>query len=199
MSIFLETSYLMRMFFRSREPHPVIPQPCSRRIMPLVCTTCIWVTIVLIWRMIICIYLYLRTLWMQKSSAHISFESAAQFSASLPRESTLVVSPMIGASNPPPADDIAQCLVGSSAAGRPTSVAPVAPLAAAGTTFPSVVDPAPTTHSYSTRLKHNINQPKVHTNGTVTYSVVRSSASEPTSHITAMEHPLWRQTLNDEF
>ena len=79
---------------------------------------------------------------------------------------------MIGASDPPPADDIAQCPVKFSAAGRPTVVAPVAPLAMAGTTVSSVADPAPTTHLYGTRLKHNIKKPKVRTNGIVTYFVV---------------------------
>ena len=47
---------------------------------------------------------------------------------------------MIGVLDPPPADDIAQCLVGSSATGRPTTVTLVAPLTMAGTTIPSVVD-----------------------------------------------------------
>ena len=106
---------------------------------------------------------------------------------------------MIGASDPPPVDDIVQCPVGSSTIGRPTVVAPVAPLATAGTVVPSVVDPAPTTHPYGTWLKHNIKKFKVRIDGTVTYSMVQSSASEPTSHITAMEHLLWRQAMNDEF
>ena len=122
---------------------------------------------------------------------------------------------MIGASDPPPVDDIlaslgphlnslgsdprdrslgssqcAQRLVGSSVAGRPTVVAPTAPLATAGMIVPSAMDPAPTVHPYGTRLKHNIKQPKVRIDRTVTYSVVRSSSSESTSHITAMEHPL---------
>ena len=105
---------------------------------------------------------------------------------------------MIGASDSPPVDDIAQCPIGSSTAGRPTIVALVA-LATAGTTIPSIGDPAPTTHPYGTQLKHDIKQPKVRTNETVTYSVVWSFASEPTSHIIAMKHPLWRQTMNDEF
>ena len=61
------------------------------------------------------------------------------------------------------------------------------------------MDLAPTTHPYGTRLKNNIKKPKVCTDGTIAYSIVRSSASEPTSHITAMEHPLWRQAMNDEF
>ena len=65
-------------------------------------------------------------------------ELPPQSSMSLSRESTLVVLSMIRASDPPPADNIAQCLVGSSVAGRPTAVAPVTPLATAGTTVPSV-------------------------------------------------------------
>ena len=122
-----------------------------------------------------------------------------QSSVSLPHESVSVVLSMIGASDPPPADDIVQCPIRSSTAGRPTAVASVAPLATASTVVPSVVDPAPTTHPYGTKLNHNIKQLKVHTYETVTYSMVRSSASEPTSHITAMEHPLWHQAMNDEF
>jgi hypothetical protein len=54
-------------------------------------------------------------------------------------------------------------------------------------------------HPYGTRLRHNLRQPKVRTDGTVTYSAIRSSSSEPTSHIAAMKHPLWRQAMNDEF
>ena len=57
---------------------------------------------------------------------------------------------MIGASDPLPADDIVQCPVGSLAVGRLTVVAPVAPLATAGTVVPLVVDRAPTTHPYGT-------------------------------------------------
>ena len=73
-----------------------------------------------------------------------------QSSTSLPRESASIVLPMIGASDPLQADDIMQCPIGSSVAGRPTAVAPIAPLATAGTTVPSVVDPPPTTHPYGT-------------------------------------------------
>ena len=40
---------------------------------------------------------------------------------------------MIGASDPPPADGIAQCPIRSSVAGRLTAIAPIAPLATAGT------------------------------------------------------------------
>jgi hypothetical protein len=54
-------------------------------------------------------------------------------------------------------------------------------------------------HPYETRLKHNIRQPKRRTDGTVTYSVSRVSPSEPTSHVLAMKHPLWRQAMHDEF
>jgi len=54
-------------------------------------------------------------------------------------------------------------------------------------------------HRYGTRLKNNIHQPKKRTDGTVTYSVVRSSVSEPKSHIIALKYPLWRQAMTDEF
>ena len=62
----------------------------------------------------------------------------------------------------------AQCQVGSSFAGRPTAVALTTPLAMA---IPSTVDPTPIAHPYVTRLEHNIKQPKVLTDRTITYSV----------------------------
>ena len=83
-----------------------------------------------------------------------ALELSLQSSASLLRESELDVSPMIGTSNPPLVDDIAQCPIGSSTAGQPTAVAPVALLATACTTVLSIVDPTPTTHSYGTRFEH---------------------------------------------
>ena len=86
-SIFLEMSYLMRMFFRSREPHPILPQPYSPRTMPLICAPCIWVTTVLIWRMTKGIYLCLLTLWMQNLVPTSASGLPPQSSASLPRES----------------------------------------------------------------------------------------------------------------
>jgi hypothetical protein len=60
------------------------------------------------------------------------------------------------------------------------------------------IDAAPS-HQYGTRLKNNIRQPKVRTDDTVTFLVVRSSTTEPRSHVTAMEHPLWRQAMVEEF
>jgi hypothetical protein len=54
-------------------------------------------------------------------------------------------------------------------------------------------------HSYGTRLKHNIRQPKIRTDGTVMYSVSRVSPSEPSSHVTAMKDPLWLGAMNVEF
>ena len=92
-----------------------------------------------------------------------------QSSTSLPRESASDVLPMIWASDPPPADDIVQCLVGSSVSSRPTAIAPIAPFATADTAVPLVVDPPPTTHPYGTRLKHNIKQLKVRIDGTIRY------------------------------
>ena len=167
--------------------------------MPLICAHCIWVAAVLIWIMVICIYLCLLTFWMQKIWCPHQLQNCRCNPLRRCRANRRWMFHQYWASDPPPADDIAQCPVGSSAAGQPTAVAPIAPLATAGTTVPSIVDPAPTTHLYGTRLKHNIKKPKVRTHGTVTYSVVRSSATEPTSHITAMEHPLWRQAIIDEF
>jgi hypothetical protein len=68
----------------------------------------------------------------------------------------------------------------------------VAPMAVTTT------DTAPTTHLYGTHLKHNIRQPKVRTNGMVTYSAIKTS-SESTLYTTAMKDPLWHQAMNDEF
>jgi hypothetical protein len=67
---------------------------------------------------------------------------------------------------------------------------------------PAVITDAssdPTSHSYCTHLKHNIRKSKVRTDGTVTYSVVRSSSTEPTSHIIVMQHHLWHQAMIDEY
>jgi hypothetical protein len=33
----------------------------------------------------------------------------------------------------------------------------------------------------------------------VSYSVARVSSVEPTSHVTALKHPLWRRAMADEF
>jgi hypothetical protein len=55
------------------------------------------------------------------------------------------------------------------------------------------------THSYGTRLKNNIRQPKQRTDGMVTYSVSRVSSSEPSSHIDAMKNPLWLTAMKTEF
>jgi hypothetical protein len=59
--------------------------------------------------------------------------------------------------------------------------------------------PGAPSHSYGTRLKHNIRRSKVQTDGTVTYSVVWSPAVEPPSHITAIKNPLWHQAMVDEY
>lgn len=59
-------------------------------------------------------------------------------------------------------------------------------------------DPQPE-HPYGTRLKNNIRKPKTRTDGTVTYSVTRVSSDVPSSHVTAMSHPLWRRAMQEEF
>ena len=56
-----------------------------------------------------------------------------------------------------------------------------------------VTAPAPPAHKYGTCLSHNIQKPKVRTDGTVTYSAIRTSDTEPTSHVTAMAHPFGGQ------
>jgi hypothetical protein len=56
----------------------------------------------------------------------------------------------------------------------------------------------PAEHPYNTKLRHNIRKPKQRTDGTVTYSVVRSSDLAPT-HIVALNDPLWRRTMDDEY
>jgi hypothetical protein len=50
----------------------------------------------------------------------------------------------------------------------------------------------PLAHLHGTRLQNNIRQPKIRTDGTVTYSMSRVSSLEPSSHVTAMKHPLRR-------
>jgi histone deacetylase 1/2 len=54
-------------------------------------------------------------------------------------------------------------------------------------------------HPYGTRLQNNIKKSKQRTDGTVTYSVVRTSSTKPTSHTEALQHLLWRQAMADEF
>jgi hypothetical protein len=74
-----------------------------------------------------------------------------------------------------------------------------APSAVTTSVTPSVeTAPVPAPHPYGTRLQHNIWQPKVHTDDTVTYFVIKTS-SEPTSYSAAIEDPLWRQAMSDEF
>jgi hypothetical protein len=50
-------------------------------------------------------------------------------------------------------------------------------------------------HQYGTRLKNNIQRPKIHTDGTITYSVTQTSSVEPSSHIDDMKHPLWHHAM----
>jgi hypothetical protein len=90
------------------------------------------------------------------------------------------------------ASDVSQGLDFFSGASQPTS-SDLVPTSAQpdGNTAPI--------HPYGTRLRNNLCQPKIRTDGTVTYSVIRSSSSEPTSHISAMKHALWRQAMVDEF
>jgi hypothetical protein len=54
-------------------------------------------------------------------------------------------------------------------------------------------------HLYGTWLKNNIRKLKTCTDGTVSYSVSRISSAEPTSHVTALKNPPWRQAMQDEF
>lgn len=54
-------------------------------------------------------------------------------------------------------------------------------------------------HSYGTRLKSSIRCRKIRTDGTMTYSAIRSLDSEPDSYVDALEHPLWHKAMDDEF
>lgn len=60
-------------------------------------------------------------------------------------------------------------------------------------------------HHYGTRLKNNIRKPKIRTDGTVgysaivTYSVTRTANLEPSSHVTALKDPNWKQAMVDEY
>jgi hypothetical protein len=83
----------------------------------------------------------------------------------------------------------------SAATNGPTMLAPSliippdAPAAGSGAATSQQNTQAPA-HPYGTRLKHHIHQPKVRTDGTVTYSAARTSSVVPSSHSTALEHPL---------
>lgn len=64
---------------------------------------------------------------------------------------------------------------------------------------PGLPDNAPATHTYGTRLSHNIVKPKICTDGTVSYSTMRISDSEPSSHQEALVDPSWHRAMDDEF
>jgi histone deacetylase 1/2 len=72
---------------------------------------------------------------------------------------------------------------------------------ASGSEEHAILEPVshPAAHPYGTRLQHNICKPKQRTDGTVTYSAVWSSDSAPTSHIVALNNPLWRRAMDDEY
>jgi hypothetical protein len=72
---------------------------------------------------------------------------------------------------------------------------------ASGSEEHAILEPVshPAAHPYGTRLQHNIRKPKQRIDGTVTYSAVRSSDSAPTSHIVALNNPLWRRAMDDEY
>jgi hypothetical protein len=70
---------------------------------------------------------------------------------------------------------------------RPANSTPLTDQAASSAT-PSL-ELAPLAHLYGTRLRNNIRQAKVRSDGTVTYSAIKTS---PTSYTTAMADPLWR-------
>jgi hypothetical protein len=95
-----------------------------------------------------------------------------------------------------------------SSSGELTAPALVAPASATTADCPAPVENATSTpvagssastHGYGTRLQHNIHKPKIRTDGTVTYSAVRSSPSEPTSHVQALADPHWKQAMVDEY
>jgi hypothetical protein len=50
-----------------------------------------------------------------------------------------------------------------------------------------------------TRLRDSKAVPKLRTDGTVTYTVVRTDDSEPASLATALQHPKWKATMDAEF
>jgi hypothetical protein len=59
--------------------------------------------------------------------------------------------------------------------------------------------PNPPAHPHRTRLSHNLRQPKIRTNGTVTYSAIRTTDAVPTSHVTALVNPLLQSAMHEEF
>ena len=57
---------------------------------------------------------------------------------------------------------------------------------------------APRTHTMRTRLRSGISMPKQRTDGTVTYSAVRSDDLEPASLAVALDDPRWRAAMDAE-
>lgn len=70
---------------------------------------------------------------------------------------------------------------------------------AASVSAPPEAVPQSSSHRYGTRLKNDIRKPKIRTDGTMTYFVTRTSADEPSSPAEAMQQPMWRQAMNDEY
>jgi hypothetical protein len=64
---------------------------------------------------------------------------------------------------------------------------------------PATVTPPSAASLPRTRLENNIRNPKICTDGTVTYSVVCMASSEPTTYIDAMKQPPWKEAMVDEF
>jgi hypothetical protein len=154
-----------------------------------------------------------------------SSESLPSSTGQPPAESSSNGAPMIG--DPAPAGITNSVLTAAASSASPTDPAldshesapsttaggpPDIPHAVDTSAPPSVLDevpamkdvarPAPNvgpTHQYGTRFKHNIWQPKKRTDDTVTYSVVWSYISKPTSHVAALKDPLWRQAMDAEF
>jgi hypothetical protein len=147
-------------------------------------------------------------------------ESTSGFTPTFPVDA----SPLTGAAAPAPRADLAlgsppasprsaQCTPGSPphptrdldvlpAADHPPEPStaavrlPVHPVAPAQ---PTAATPDAPAHRYGTRLSNNIKQPKVRTDGTVTYSAIRSTDEEPTRYTIAKSHPQWRAAMNEEF
>jgi histone deacetylase 1/2 len=57
---------------------------------------------------------------------------------------------------------------------------------------------APRTHTMRTRLRSGISMPKQRTDGTVTYSAIRSEDLEPPSLAAALDDPRWRAAMDAE-
>ncbi|KAK1698531.1 hypothetical protein QYE76_015228 [Lolium multiflorum] len=88
----------------------------------------------------------------------------------------------------------------SSSSSAQDSSSPASSTASSGPSDSAPPSPpaAPRTHMMRTRLRSGISMPKQRTDGTVTYSAVRSEDLEPPSLAAALDDPRWRAAMDAE-